>query len=106
MQRSDPIVERFYKTKQWKQTRAAYITYKHGICERCTNSKHKDKSGFSPGKYVHHKIYITTKNIHDADITLNFNNLELLCYQCHQAEHFPKTIEYEFDENGDLISNE
>lgn len=92
MERSNKEVERFYKTKQWQRTRQAYIAYKHGMCERCNNG----------GYFVHHKIYINSKNINNPDITLNFNNLELLCKKCHNKEHFEE-IGYKFDENGELI---
>lgn len=39
------------------------------------------------GEIVHHKNYITTSNIYEPEITINFNNLELLCLDCHNKEH-------------------
>lgn len=42
------------------------------------------------GYIVHHKCYIDTTNIYNPDITLNFDNLELLCLDCHNKEHFSK----------------
>ncbi len=98
MQRSNKEVEKFYKSKKWKQARQAYILIRHGLCERC-----KAKEIEKPGSYVHHKDYITTANIDDSNITLNFDNFELLCFDCHQEEHFPKQNDYKFDENGDLV---
>lgn len=95
------FAKKFYNSKQWKNIRNAYITWKFGICERCGN----------PGsKQVHHKIYLTQYNIHNPDISLCFNNLELLCDVCHQKEHNEKyspTISgLRFDENGDLVRYE
>lgn len=40
------------------------------------------------GYIVHHKHYIDMSNIYNTDITLDFNNLELLCIACHNKEHF------------------
>ena len=42
----------------------------------------------SLGYIVHHKCYIDTSNVFDSNITLNFENLELLCLDCHNKEHF------------------
>ena len=93
MQRSNSEVEKFYNSKAWKEIREAYYNSQLGICERC------GQAGF----FVHHKKYITIDNIHDAEITLNWDNLELLCKKCHIQEHFKQEAEYSFDENGDMI---
>lgn len=47
---------------------------------------------------VHHKRYITAENVTNPDIVFNWDNLELLCRECHAAEHTKKR--YTFDENG------
>ena len=94
MQRDSKEVEKFYKSKEWQKTRSAYITFRSGKCERCS----------SAGVIVHHKQYITANNVHDPEITLSFDNLELLCRKCHNKEHFKDKIDYEFDEEGNLIS--
>ena len=87
----------FYKSVAWRNCRDSYFTHRHGLCERCS----------SPGKIVHHKKYITPENINDPDITLSFNNLELLCQDCHNREHHEKNsvtvFGLFFDENGDLV---
>ena len=75
--------------------------FQFGICERC---------GKANSKQVHHKIYINEKNINNPTITLDFNNLELLCDSCHQREHkekySPTLWGLEFDSNGDLIKTD
>lgn len=43
----------FYKSKEWIKCRNSYITFVHGLCERCGK----------PGKIVHHKKKITPMNI-------------------------------------------
>ncbi|HIE8455418.1 TPA: HNH endonuclease [Bacillus cereus] len=89
--------KKFYKSTAWKKCRDSYFKFRHGLCERCTD----------PGKIVHHKNYITPENINDPEITLSFNNLELLCQDCHNREHHEKNSPVVegvmFDENGDLI---
>ena len=89
--------KRFYKSKAWRDCRASYIASVFGLCERCGK----------PGDIVHHKQYIDSSNVHDPYITLNHDNLEYLCIQCHNTEHFrkhePLRKGFAFDEDGDLI---
>lgn len=93
--------KKFYNSKAWKITRRNFIASKMGICERC---------GKPNSVQVHHKEYLTPLNIGNPDVTLNFDNLELLCRECHQKEHHekysPAAWGLEFDQNGDLIKNE
>ena len=67
----------FYLSRAWEQTRAAYMAYRHGICERCGR----------PARVVHHRRYITPENINDPSVTLDWANLEALCQECHNREH-------------------
>ncbi len=83
----------FYKSKAWERTRIAYNKYKCGICERCG----------SAGDIVHHKIHITPHNINNPKITLDWTNLELLCQDCHNKEHFKQKRRYSFDKNGNIV---
>lgn len=86
----------FYKSKAWRQCRHAFFASRHGLCERCQGS----------GKIVHHKVYLTPDNINDPDVSLNWDNLELLCHDCHNKEHFKSSPTREglmFNENGDLV---
>lgn len=87
----------FYKSTAWRKCRQSYIYSVHGLCERCNG----------PGQIVHHKEYITIHNINDPEVTLNHDNLELLCQSCHNKEHFKRlrtTREgLEFDEHGNLV---
>jgi len=92
-----PWARHFYKSKAWGKVREAYIAYRHRLCERCG----------AGGKIVHHKIYLTPDNINDPEITLSFDNLELLCQECHNLEHHERAPVAEglrFTADGDLIS--
>ena len=96
-----PWAKQFYNSKEWQACREAYIASKQGLCERCLA-----EGRISPGEIVHHKIYLTPKNISDPDITLNFDNLELLCQDCHNKEHskqLPTNDELMFDEYGNIV---
>ncbi len=91
------FAEAFYKSAAWLHCRASYIEHVHGLCERC----HR------PGYIVHHKCYLNPDNITDPDVTLNWDNLEYLCLDCHNREHGGKDHKSVkdglfFDENGDL----
>ena len=88
--------EAFYRSHAWRQTRALYVVHAHGLCERCGK----------PGDIVHHRVHLTRKNVQDRKLALGFENLELLCLDCHNAEHFSVSSTAEgltFDESGDLI---
>ena len=76
----------FYKQADWIQCRANYLKYCGGFCERC-----KAKGLLIPADIVHHKIYLNEDNYRDANVSLNFENLEALCQKCHNAEHFGKS---------------
>lgn len=90
--------ERFYASGAWKRCRLAFLQSKFFICEKCGGA----------ATIAHHKEYLTPGNINDPDVTLNWDNLEALCQDCHNAEHHGSkegvTAEgLMFDENGDLI---
>ena len=51
------------------------------------------------GRIVHHKVHLNSKNIFNPNITISFDNLELLCQDCHNKEHFASSS---FDLLGDL----
>ena len=95
------FARKFYKSKAWQQCRASYISKVHGLCERC-----QTKGKIKPGYIVHHKIYLTPKNINDPNITLNHSNLEYVCLDCHNDEHFDTSVTRDdvmFDEMGQIV---
>ncbi len=85
----------FYKSKEWKQCRAAYAKSVGGLCERCFA-----KGMIVPGVIVHHKTHISPENITNPLVTLNWENLELLCRDCHGEEHSANTRRYWIDGAG------
>lgn len=57
---------------------------------------------YNPGVIVHHRIHLTPQNITNPMIVLNWNNLELLCRECHAKEH-GKEKRYTIDELGRVM---
>lgn len=55
------------------------------------------------GTIVHHKIWITPKNINDPNVTLSWDNLEVVCDEHHNTEHHGKPKRYRFDKDGNII---
>ena len=83
--RDPEFADAFYKSWPWKRCRAAYLASVGGLCERCA------KLGLIvPADQVHHKTKLTPANLDDPAVTLNWDNLEALCFDCHQEEHKPK----------------
>lgn len=95
----------FYNSKAWIKCREAYRQSVNGLCER-----HLANGKYVIGVEVHHKIHLTPENINNPEITLSWDNLELLCESCHSKEHMskysPLRDDVMFDENGDLVRKE
>ena len=75
----------FYKSILWRQTRDAYFRKAGGLCEVCLA-----KGLIVPGEIVHHKVELTAENIDDPTVALNFDNLQLVCRECHADLHGAK----------------
>lgn len=88
----------FYKSQAWKITRAAYAKSKGHLCERCLA-----KGIYTPGEIVHHKIHLNESNLQDLNISLNWNNLQLVCRQCHAELHDERKKRYTIDSYGRVV---
>lgn len=62
------------------------------------------KGIYTSGEIVHHKVHLTPDNIGDPTITLSFDNLELVCRNCHADIHQRKDKRYRFDEFGRVVT--
>lgn len=95
----DMTQKEFYHTKAWARCRAAYAASKDGLCERCLAN-----GRYVPGKVVHHRTWLNDETVNDPAVSLNFSNLELVCQDCHNAEHHSATVKrFRFNDAGDLI---
>ncbi|MBC8531797.1 HNH endonuclease signature motif containing protein [Gehongia tenuis] len=86
----------FYRSRAWRNTREAYAASVGWLCEDCLAA-----GIYKPGEIVHHKVALMPSNIDDPGITLAWNNLRLVCRDCHAKEH-GGTKRYKVDEAGRL----
>lgn len=86
----------FYKSAAWQRARYAYGSSRDWICERC------GRAGF----IVHHKRHITPDNVSDPSVTLDFDNLQLVCQQCHNQLHGKGVTArgLKFDGDGNIVA--
>lgn len=107
------IRHQFYKSKAWKDVRKTIWLKQNLLCNRCHRPVYVDGiSDYIPKEkrligIVHHKEYLNDSNIYDMNISLNEDNLEGVCIDCHNLEHEISTKavrkDYMFDDNGNLI---
>ena len=76
------FAKKLYKSKAWQRTREAYAASVGRLCEDCL-----DAGIYNIGEIVHHRVEITPDNIDNPDITLNWDNLRLVCRDCHAKAH-------------------
>ncbi len=95
--RDDPEIAKRYKSKRWQKLRKEKLL-QNPCCERCAA-----KGIYTPTQIIHHKEYVTDKNYHDERIFFNIENLESLCQECHNKEHFQGEEDYYFDSDGNLL---
>ena len=90
---------RFYASKKWQKCRDTYLS-EHPCCERCA------RVGIAvAAEHVHHIKELDKDSVNDPLIAFNPENLEALCFECHQKEHHAaKEIDPNlyFDENGNV----
>jgi len=76
------FARRLYVSKEWRELRFNLIVERGPICKRCS------KVVIDTSKLIgHHKIAISPNNINDINVTLNKDNVELICFDCHNVEH-------------------
>lgn len=75
----------FYSTVAWQNCRKAYAASQAHLCERCYS-----RGIIRRGEIVHHIQPLNSQNIHDPAVTLNYDNLMLVCRQCHGEIHAKK----------------
>jgi predicted HNH restriction endonuclease len=87
------ILHNFYKSAAWLAARELKIMSVNGLCEWYG----------AIGIEVHHKDRLSIDDVRDTSVSLNQDNLELLCRYCHNREHKRFSKGKEFDDDGDLI---
>lgn len=87
----------FYKSQSWRRCRDAYARSVGGLCEQC-----RDRGLIRAGEIVHHKEHISPDNISDPRVLLDWENLRLVCRDCHAELHRGEK-RYRLDELGRVI---
>ena len=95
---ANPIIERaVYNTKRWKKFRRAYFASKNGICEICG----------APGEVVHHIEELTLDNYLDPFVVYAEENVQLVCWSCHEKTKtksgIPIRADIAFDADGNVV---
>lgn len=92
--------KRFYSSKRWRKCRDNYLS-EHPLCERCA------MAGIaSVAEHVHHIKELDDFTVDDPMIALNPDNLEALCFDCHNKEHHAAVEvgeDYYFDNDGNIV---
>lgn len=88
----------FYVSPAWIKCRTAYARSKANLCERCLQKGIINAGTKKHPNEVHHKIRLTPENIRDPEVALNWDNLEVLCEECHKKEH--RTQKWRTDPDG------
>lgn len=76
------VIKAFYNSSAWKRMRQMVMSERGYLCEWCL----KDGEHVA-GIEVHHITPITVDNVRNPSITLNKDNLVLLCKACHNKAH-------------------
>lgn len=88
--------ESFYNSKAWIKCRNSFMESKYYVCEICNGI----------ATICHHKEHLTPENINDPNVTLNWDNLQAVCHECHNKIHGNTNITREgliFNDKGELI---
>jgi len=70
---------KFYNSKEWRQLRQALIIQRGAICQQCGRNM-----TFNQSELIGHH---TPGNINDPLVSLNPENVDLICFDCHNKEH-------------------
>jgi len=71
-----------YVSKAWRELRFNLIIERGPVCQRCSEVV------IDTSKLIaHHRIPLSPANINDINITLNQENIEIICFDCHNVEH-------------------
>ena len=89
-------LQRFYNSPSWQKARDYKMASVGYICEVCGGV----------GEIVHHKIPLTEANMHNPKISIDNENLQLVCRRCHKQIHDEldgKGRRIYFDKDGNII---
>jgi len=103
MSHSSQEVENFYTTWTWRKCRKAFAESKGNLCERCLKRGIIEPGSKDRPLEVHHKIPLTAENVTNPKVTLNWENLELLCKTCHDQEQERRQKRWRIASDGSVM---
>lgn len=77
------VLKSFYASEAWVKLRLILIAERGNRCEKCGEIILR-----SVELIGHHKIELTPENVHDSNISLNPENIEIVCFDCHNKIHY------------------
>lgn len=94
------FAKQFYSSKAWQDCRNNYAAMRGHLCENCMR-----RGIYKPGEIVHHRIEIDPVTINNPEVALSWDNLELLCRECHAEAHDgrKKDRRYTIDADGKIF---
>lgn len=75
-------LKQFYRSKEWIVFRKLIILERGPKCEECGKKIVESKDII-----IHHIIELTKENVNDTSISLNPDNVEIVCFDCHNKIH-------------------
>lgn len=76
-------LQRFYARRAWRDLRERLIIERYAICARCGRSF----ASATERVIAHHIVELTDETLNDTAVALNQDNIELLCWACHNHTH-------------------
>lgn len=101
-----PEQNAFYKSHKWQDVRNTYFKKAKGLCEVCLS-----KGLIKQGEIVHHIIEMNSENIKNEKLAYGFDNLQLVCRDCHKEIHEKRQLKgrskrYSVNEYGEVFTND
>ena len=95
-----PEIEKFYVSRAWRSCRASFIKSRGGMCEECWKHGIIETGSKDRPLEVHHIIPLTDQNINNPAVTYSWNNLQLLCKDCHDKKKDKPPKRWRVDPDG------
>lgn len=75
-------VSEFYRSTEWAEFRRIYLNTHDMVCSHCGHP-----IVLKYDAILHHKTELTEDNVHDYNVSLNEDNIELVHHHCHNEIH-------------------
>lgn len=76
------VLKSFYSSESWQQFRTAIIAERGPVCQKC-----KKVIANSFDCILHHTKELSPENVIDYNISLNPENILIVCHDCHDKVH-------------------